>query len=166
MPVLKKYGGIKACEDFVQRVELTNSYAQASTKSWKDIDNRVNTGMCNHYATATVNAKYLSCDSIKASTDDYDPDDYIGTSTGTCNFTKNVGTSGVSYQIEFIANANTTIKCFKFFKILKCWISGGTENRNSLMFAIYLDEPISVTSGQSITFSVNFTYDDVTAIVL
>ena len=172
MPTLLKYSGIKACEDFVQRVtyignENASDTSRCNVRHYFDVDgNEIDNIICSTYSSwnpnAISNLHYLSIDTIKASEDNYDPSDYNGTSTGTCQFTRSVQSGGVSYQIQFTANESAGIKCFKFFKkISKLPPGSNTANYPIvLMFAIYFDSPISVVSGDILNMSVNFAYDD------
>lgn len=166
MPTFKRYSGIKVCEQNVQRGIVSSSgtnevrpFWDVSGTSYNQMTNTASSGSNN--TKISNNMKYLSCDSIKASADSYDASDYNGTSTGTCQFSKFAQTYGVVYQVQFTANESATIKCFKFFKNLDCFDSfGNAKNVSVLMFAIYFDEPISVTSGQILSMSINFAYDE------
>jgi hypothetical protein len=168
MPEFKKYSGIKACEDFTQRIDLASSGVTTVTVRPYKTAAGVEANQLTQNGSATYggkNLKYLSADSILASGDDYDPADYYGTSTGTCTFTKTASTSGIMYAISFTANESATVKCFKFFKLLSGQIPGGSvTNNNVLMFAVYFDTPITVTAGDVLNMSINFAYDEVTVI--
>lgn len=166
MPTFKRYSGIKVCEQSVQRGIVYSGGTDEVRPFW-DVDGTPYNRMPNSANTSSNvgkisnNLQYLSCNSIKASADSYDASDYNGTSTGTCQFTKSAQTGGFVYQVQFTANESATIKCFKFFKNLDCYNSSGSwVNVSVLMFAIYFDEPISVTSGQILNMSINFAYDE------
>lgn len=174
MPTLRRYSGIKACEDFVQRCNVNNSssgtnkyievreYKDTSGNVYNKLACGVYTSWSGNYGNLNSNLHYLSFDSCFASTDDYDSTDYNGTSTGTTIFTRGTNTAGISYQITFTANESATVKCFKFVKnITETYDNNGTAlKHNVLMCAIYLDEPLSVTAGRVYNISINFTYDD------
>ncbi len=173
MPTFKKYSGIKTCEDYVQR--LTLNQGQGSSGAMIAVRPLVATdGVTYHYLPGSVRdtsiylpdvlsvMRYLSADSITASIDDYTASDYLGNSTGSCTFVINRSSSGVQYAIQFNASENASIKCFKFFKNLKpgnSTSSYGSE-KTVLMFAVYFDSPISVSSGDILNMSLNFAYDD------
>ncbi len=173
MPTLKKYSGIKGCEDFALRGPVIYVYSSSAEKQMQ-IRNIVATdntvwSYAQRYAgsdsdAAKVNKylSYLSVNTIKASADDYDSSDYNGTSTGICSFNRSTQSGGISYQIQFTATENATIKCFKFFKSLDLSSSygGSLFSKECLMFAIYFDEPITVTAGQIKNMSINFAYDE------
>ena len=167
MPTLKKYSGIKACEDYCQRIAVVSNGNVVDGRTFYDTSGNP----WNRYpqSASSTNAskiasfmQYLSASTVKASADDYDTSDYNGTSTGSCTFNLARSTSNLSYIVTFTANENTTIKCLKFFKTLMTFDGGGSsQNAFTLMYAIYFDEPISVVSGQSYVFNIVFNYDDV-----
>lgn len=90
---------------------------------------------------------------VFASPDDYSTSDYCGNSTGTSTVSVSQTNGTVTYTINFTADENTTIKCFKFTNIFWTSFTTGSDFR-SLIFGYFFDEPISVTSGEQYIFTI------------
>lgn len=164
--IFKKYSGIKACEDMVQRFGINgdSSYKYCDVRHFKNVN-----GTDRHYlyyygsnvAYTCKNLSYLCANQVKASTDDYDADDYNGNFTGNCQYNCTRLPGGIVYAIQVTATESATIKCFKVFRELSTSDNGSSLLSESvLMFAFYFDEPISVTAGQILSLSLLFAYDE------
>ena len=168
MPTFKKYKPFLACEDYNQRcTSHSSSSIMFETSHFFSTDNIEQKGLQTSTTYSPTINRTLMAGIIKASADSYDINDYNGTSTGSCTFAMSQSVNGTSYQVAFTASESTTIKCFKFFKELSAYNTGGTNQiKTFLMFAIYFDEPIAVTSGQTYNMSINFAYDDNQVVII
>ncbi len=91
----------------------------------------------------------------------YNFTDYSIVSVGTMNYTalRTISTNEVNLVYNCTVANNTaediTFSCIKFSKNLS-WYTNQSVNKQILMYAYFLDEPITVAPGQAETVNINF----------
>lgn len=158
---LKKYSGVRSVEYFINctypSLENNHNNNVIPFKNAFGIDQH--NLLCSYYDSnsknySDSNKKFIDFDYIEATDSDYDPEDYRSKSGYEANITYkyDATSASVGFNFEFTATGGDKIvKGFKFFKNLYYYTGTSIVSVKVLMFAVYLDDPITLQDGYTIS---------------